>query len=54
MIYRSDMGIETTWMKMGHGPEGIIGSTTQPDTMRTFAYSHHDCIALTTGGGYCM
>ncbi len=35
------MGIETTWMKKGHGPDGIIGSTNQPDTIRTFAYSYH-------------
>ena len=43
------MGIETTWMKKGHGPDGIIGSTNQPDTIRTFAYSYHDCIELAAG-----
>lgn len=49
LLSRSDMGIETTWMRKGKGPEGIIGSTNQPETIRTFAYSYHDCITLTSG-----
>ena len=50
------MGIETTWMRKGHGPDGIIGSTNQPDTVRTFAYSYHDCISITLGKyrWFCM
>ena len=43
------MGIETTWMKKGHGPDGVIGDTNNPDTVNTFAYSYHDCITITSG-----
>ena len=46
------MGIETTWMKKGHGPDGIIGASNKPDTVQTFAYSYHDCISITTGMFY--
>lgn len=39
----SDMGIETTYMRYGHGPSGIIGFSTQPETLKVWAYSHHAC-----------
>ena len=46
------MLIETTWMKKGHGPDGIIGASNKPDTVQIFAYSYHDCISITTGMFY--
>ena len=39
----SDMWIETTFMRYGHGPNGIIGITLKPETMKWWAYSMHTC-----------
>ena len=33
----SDMFIETTFMRYGHGPQGIIGITLKPETLKTWA-----------------
>ena len=35
----SDMAIETTFMRYGHGQSGIIGITLRPETLKTWAYS---------------
>lgn len=37
----SDMYIETTFMKYGHGKGGIIGITLKPETLKTWALSLH-------------
>ena len=29
--------------------EGVVGSTTNPESIKTWAYSYHDCLSLTTG-----
>ncbi|KAK5918218.1 hypothetical protein CgunFtcFv8_002999 [Champsocephalus gunnari] len=39
----SDMAIETTFMRYGHGQNGIIGITLRPETLKTWAYSMHAC-----------
>lgn len=39
----SDMGIETTYMRYGHGQSGIIGITLRPETLKIWAYSLHAC-----------
>ena len=39
----SDMAIETTFMRYGHGQSGIIGITMRPETLKTWAYSFHAC-----------
>lgn len=39
----SDMAIETTYMRYGHGQGGIIGITLRPETLKTWAYSLHAC-----------
>lgn len=39
----SDMAIETTYMRYGHGQSGIIGITLKPETLKTWAYSLHSC-----------
>ena len=39
----SDMAIETTFMRYGHGQSGIIGITLRPETLKTWAYSLHAC-----------
>ena len=33
----SDMFIETTVIRYGHGPGGIIGITLKPETLKTWA-----------------
>eukprot|EP00745_Piridium_sociabile_P037812 TRINITY_DN68984_c0_g1_i6.p1 TRINITY_DN68984_c0_g1~~TRINITY_DN68984_c0_g1_i6.p1 ORF type:complete len:1121 (+),score=248.01 TRINITY_DN68984_c0_g1_i6:81-3443(+) len=43
----SDMFIETTWMRKGHGPGGIIGNTEKPQTMATWVYSMDAVMTLT-------
>lgn len=35
----SDMFIETTWMRKGHGPGGVIGTTESHQTMATWVHS---------------
>ena len=39
----SDMAIETTFMRYGHGQSEIIGITMIPETLKTWAYSLHAC-----------
>lgn len=29
--------------------EGVVGSTTNPESIKTWAYSYHDCLSLTSG-----
>lgn len=29
--------------------EGVVGSTTNPDSIKIWAYSYHDCLSITTG-----
>ena len=36
----SDMMIETTYMKYGKGPSGMISTATKPRSMQTWANSH--------------
>ena len=36
----SDLFIETTYMRYGHGPSGIIGSTLNETTLAIWAFSH--------------
>ena len=42
----SDMFIETTFMRYGHGPRGIIGITLKPETLKTWALGLHICSRL--------
>ncbi|EDO50031.1 predicted protein [Nematostella vectensis] len=42
----SDMFIETTFMRYGHGPGGIIGITLKPETLKTWALGLHICFRL--------
>jgi len=42
----SDMFIETTFMRSGHGPSGIIGITLKPETLKTWALGLHICHCL--------
>ena len=42
----SDMFIETTFMRYGHGPSGIIGITLKPETLKTWALGLHICCRL--------
>ena len=39
----SDLFIETTYMRYGHGPSGIIGSTLNESTMAIWALSQSAC-----------
>ena len=39
----SDMGIETTYMKIGKGPSGLIGVTTNTRSATIWANGHHLC-----------
>ena len=39
----SDMFIESTFMRYGHGPGGIIGITLSPNTLKRWALSLHIC-----------
>lgn len=42
----SDMMIETTFMRYGHSPGGIIGITLKPETLKVWALSLHACSRL--------
>jgi len=42
----SDMYIETTFIRYGHGPNGIIGITLQPSALQQWALSMHICSQL--------
>ena len=44
----SDMAIETTYMKVGKGPSGMIGVTTNDRSVSIWANSHHFCGELLT------
>ena len=39
----SDMAIETTYMRYGHGSSGIIGLTLNADAVKVWAYSMYAC-----------
>ena len=38
--------IETTWMKQGKGPSGIIGVTQNPQTVATWSHSQYAVVTL--------
>lgn len=42
----SDMYIETTFMRYGHGPGGLVGITLSPSTFKRWALSLHTCSRL--------
>ena len=42
----SDMFIESTFMRYGHGPGGVIGITLKPSTLKRWALSLHICSQL--------
>ena len=42
----SDMFIETTFMRYGHGPGGLIGITLKPSALKRWALSLHICSHL--------
>ena len=42
----SDMFIESTFMRYGHGRAGIVGVTLKPETLKTWALSRHVCSQL--------
>ena len=42
----SDMYIETTFMRYGHGKRGIIGITLKPEALKVLALSLHTCSQL--------
>ena len=42
----SDLFIETTYMRCGHGPAGIVGSTLNESTLTIWALSHSTCAQL--------
>ena len=42
----SDMFIESTFMRYGHGPGGIIGITLKPSALNRWALSLHTCSQL--------
>ena len=39
----SDMFIESTFMRYGHGRAGMVGITLKPETLKTWALSRHFC-----------
>ena len=46
---RSDMAIETTYIKYGNGRLGIIGQTLKPETLKVLANSIWACNELMKG-----
>ena len=44
----TDMSIESTYMKIGKGPSGIIGVTTKERSVKIWSHSHHLCGELAT------
>lgn len=42
----TDMLIESTFMRYGHGRSGIVGITLKPETLKTWALSRHICSQL--------
>ena len=45
----SDMFIESTYMRYGHGPGGVVGVTLKPGTLETWSLSLHLCAQLEHG-----
>lgn len=45
----SNMMIETTYMRHGHGQDGIAGITLRPETLKTWALSLHTCNKIVRG-----
>ena len=45
----SDMFIESTFMRYGHGKGGIIGITLKPETLKVWALSLHICSNIESG-----
>ncbi len=45
----SDMFIESTVMRYGHGPGGLIGITLRPNAVKRWALSMHICSQLVQG-----
>ena len=45
------MGIETTFMKEGKSEQGVVGKSTNPQSMRSFADSQHDRLSMVSGKG---
>ena len=43
----ADQFIETTWMRKGHGPEGVIGNTQNSQTKATWVHSRNVVQTLT-------
>ena len=41
------MFIETNWMRKGHGPGGITGTTDRPQTMPTWVFSMDTTMTMT-------
>ena len=44
----TDMSIESTYMKIGKGPSGMIGVTTNERAVKIWANSHHLCTEVAT------
>jgi len=42
------MFIETNWMRKGHGPGGIIGTTERPQTMAVWVFSMDVTMTMTS------
>jgi hypothetical protein len=42
----SDKFIETTFMRYGHAPGGVIGITQKPETLKVWTWSLHTCSRL--------
>ena len=42
----SDMYIETTFIRYGHAPGGILGITLKPETLKVWALCLHTCSRL--------
>ena len=42
----TDMVIETTYIRYGHGRSGIIGITLKPETLKNWVFSLHSCNQL--------
>ena len=43
----TDQFIESTWMRRGKGPSGVIGNTQNPQVMATWVYSLNARVSLT-------
>ena len=43
----TDQCIESTWMRKGYGPSGVIGNTENPQTMATWVFSQNVVMSVT-------